>query len=554
MRAPNRSIVLGLLVAMFIFAAPPALSSDGELRPVPFKPIMTPVTTNLAKKYVVRKHTLVIVPLYKATLPNEQAMRSMGSRAKEFWEREIPGMRIAIRYLPPTRMASACDRNVTKAWNAAPRIARINARATGNHVLAYAPECHMSGLGDFRAGFGVMYIGKEDPEGAMLAHEFGHNLGLLHANALECRAGGQIISLARSCTESEYGNWSGVMGNGPSLEDGVRVGPIAQVAMTGRVVSIPSSGARTITLSATSKGMQAAVLRSRFGAIYLGANHARPSLYGFYNSQGSIDVQPTLSHLQAQVHTAAGSGRLRFPEVASITLPEPDGLELGCAWDVPGTNRRVVVVGADRDSVTIRVTTRTHTIAVPSTPVLSMPPDGTFPDRAPWLLEWSTPAADAGAFIVTSQGEILARVDGSARSAIIPARSVPWTGDDTMPSFRVIAVGASGGVSESAPITVAPVNPALSFSPSTTESDPAVISAPVTLSWVITPAVYSGFVKSWTIDYAGTKIELPAAQTSITIDPASARDPDDTYVRVTGTDVDGKVLIKDYFVFTISAR
>ncbi|MSW43810.1 MAG: hypothetical protein F2836_03460 [Actinobacteria bacterium] len=443
---------------------------------------------------------------------------------------------------------------MTKAWNAAPRIARINARAVGNHVLAYAPECHMSGLGDFRAGFGVMYIGMEDPEGAMLAHEFGHNLGLLHANTLECRAGYKITSFARWCTESEYGNWSGVMGNGPSLEDGVRVGPIAQVAMTGRVINIPSSGARTITLSATSKGMQAAVLRSRFGAIYLGANHARPSLYGFYNSKGSIDVQPTLSHLQAQVHTAAGSGRLRFPEVASITLPEPDGLELGCAWDVPGTNRRVVVVGADRDSVTIRVTTRTQTIAVPSTPVLSMPPDGTFPDRAPWLLEWSAPAADAGAFIVTSQGEILARVAGSARSAIIPAGSVPWTGDDTMPSFRVMAVGASGGVSESAPITVAPVNPALSFSPSATESAPAVISAPVTMSWAITPAVYSGFVKSWRIEYAGTTIELPAAQTSITIDPAAARDPDDTYVRVTGTDGDGKVLIKDYFVFTTSAR
>jgi hypothetical protein len=344
------------------------------------------------------------------------------------------------------------------------------------------------------------------------------------------------------------------MGNGPTLEDGVRAGPIAQAEMTGRVINIPSSGARTITLSATSKGMQAAVLRSRFGAIYLGANHARPSLYGDYNWEGFIVVQPTLSHLQAQVHTAAGSGRLRFPEVASITLPEQDGLELGCAWDVPGTNRRVVVVGADRDSVTIRVTTRTQTIAVPSTPVLSMPPDGTFPVRAPWLLEWSAPAADAGAFIVTSQGEILARVAGSARSAIIPAGSVPWTGDDTMPSFRVIAVGASGGVSESAPISVAPVNPELSFSPSTTESAPAVISAPFTLSWALTPAVYSGVVKSWRVQYAGTTIELPADQTSITIDPAAARDPDDTEIRVSGTDGDGEEFIRDSFFFSTFAR
>ena len=61
-------------------------------------------------------------------------------------------------------------------------------------------------------------------------------------------------------------------------------------------------------------------------------------------------------------------------------------------------------------------------------------------------------------------------------------------------------------------------------------------------------------MKSWSIEYAGTTIELPAAQTSITIDPAAARDPDDTYVRVTGTGGDGKVLIKDYFVFTTSAR
>jgi hypothetical protein len=47
MRAPIRTIVLGLLVANFIVAMPPALASDGELRPVAFRPIMTPVATTV---------------------------------------------------------------------------------------------------------------------------------------------------------------------------------------------------------------------------------------------------------------------------------------------------------------------------------------------------------------------------------------------------------------------------------------------------------------------------------------------------------------------------
>jgi hypothetical protein len=45
MRAPIRTIVLGLLVANFIVSVPPALASDGELGPVACRPIMTPVAT-----------------------------------------------------------------------------------------------------------------------------------------------------------------------------------------------------------------------------------------------------------------------------------------------------------------------------------------------------------------------------------------------------------------------------------------------------------------------------------------------------------------------------
>jgi hypothetical protein len=253
-----------------LLGSPAAQAETNGPAPIKYAPLKQAPKPGVLRPGAVRHHTLVIVPLYKAALPDSNATHSMGAATKKFWEAEIPGLKLTVKYVKPTKFAAACNRIVNKAEAKAQSLAHISPWIMGNHILTYAPECNLAGLGSIRNGSGEIYIGSPDPDASMLAHEFGHNLGLYHADLLTCTRAGKQTSLARNCDEREYMNHLQIMGNG-ALVPGVRVGPYAQSLITGRVTSLDARRGGTATLNVSSKGQQAAMLKTPLGLVYFGA-------------------------------------------------------------------------------------------------------------------------------------------------------------------------------------------------------------------------------------------------------------------------------------------
>jgi hypothetical protein len=520
-----------------LLAMAPVAEAGSGPGPVKYVPLTVSPRPGVLKPGAVRQHTLVIAPLYASKQPDIEAMRKMGASAKTFWEKQVPGLRLTVKYLPPHRLATACARIVNSAWDTAVKLARINPYTTGNHVLAYAPECNMNGLGSQRNGSGLIYIGIPDPDGSMLAHEFGHNLGLLHANVLECKAGGTRISLARTCIEHEYSDWTSVMGNGP-LGSGVRVGGLGQALLTGRVTTLDAKRGGTATLSSTPRGLQAASLKTSLGILYFSTISDRRL------SAGSAVV--------AEVMTRRGSGAVIFPEVPDRSDQADGILELGNHWNIPGSSLRVTVTASNEASATLAVSPAGAPAPPPAPAVVTMPAFGQYPTRMPWTLSW-TPSPTSGVvayFVKDQRGTIVARVDGKADHVTIPDGSVDSESDDSgdFSTLTIVAVAEGGSQTTSAPIRVTPVSPELSLVSSTGPSDEVVVTAPFTLSWSITP-MYAANVTTWTVEYAGKETSLPAGQTSIVVDPALREDPDGGEVRVTANDSAGQPIESNAYRF-----
>ena len=509
---------------------------------MPFRPVTSVITPKTLAGEVARRHTVAVVPLYTTTPPNAAEVRAVIDEAMTFWEKEVPGLRIATRILPAKRLAAACDRNVGKAWEAAKRAAHINAYATGNHVLAYAPGCgNYAGIATLRAGSGVMYVGA--PDAGIVAHEFGHNLGLSHANDLQCRSGGKPVSLSRSCTEFEYGNQTAIMGNG-ELFEGVRSGPIAQAAFTGRVRLLSPTGTSSATLSATPKGLQAVAVKSRLGTVYLTARQS----YSFSSATETVEKGPL--QVQAEVLTKEGSGLLHFPEVAHVSSGGLIGLQLGNVWDVPGSRTRVIVTGVGDSTVSLKVVARPGTPERPAAPQVIVPAGGTYPATEAWTLDWTGADANAVAFIVTAGDRVVARVPGSARSAMIPPRVATdeaARAGGTVP-MRVIAVGPRGGTAGSEPVALTPLRPGLVIASSASAEN---VTAPFRLTWSVTPASSLASVASWVIDYADQTFTLPASQTWFDVDPGLAYWGGYATVQIQGLSAQGDIVLQGFYDFTM---
>jgi hypothetical protein len=319
-----------------------------------------------------------------------------------------------------------------------------------------------------------------------------------------------------------------------------------QTLLTGRARTLNSRTGGSVTLSATRKGLQAAVLKTPLGIIYFGAStHPDASL-------------PAL--VLAEVATRNGSGLVRYPEVGYRTPEWHAVLELGTFWDIPGTRLRAVITHADPNAATITVAPR-PTAAAPAAPVaVTMPANGQYPSQIPWTLSWTpSPSKDVTAYLVEVGGTVIARTNAGTTSVPMPA-SLPTTEvvDDTSGDARrvativVDAVTRSGAHSPSTPISVLPVSPTLTLTSGLGDVEVPIPSGPFTLSWRITP-MYAATVASWKIDYAGTSVSVPATQTSFEVDPALREDPDFGSVQIEALDAKGESIAWDSYSFYAGA-
>lgn len=150
--------------------------------------------------------------------------------------------------------------------------------AKDTHMLVYLPKTAAStcgvGLGTVNSVAGASLAYVAGPLRAdVIAHEFGHNLGLGHANSLKC-ATSTDGSYARStwssgCTAHSYGDYSDVMG----ISHG-KIGSLS--AVNQYLLGVRESdhtvvtGSQNVTLSAAhaSTGLRSAVVSAPNGNLY----------------------------------------------------------------------------------------------------------------------------------------------------------------------------------------------------------------------------------------------------------------------------------------------
>ena len=81
------------------------------------------------------------------------------------------------------------------------------------YIFPYTSSCHWAGIASVLGSPGIVRINGTQDVINVISHEFGHNLGFMHASALWCvDSNGDRVSISDNCTRSEYGDFFDIMG------------------------------------------------------------------------------------------------------------------------------------------------------------------------------------------------------------------------------------------------------------------------------------------------------------------------------------------------------
>lgn len=288
--------------------------------------------------------TLTILPVYWTSRDSETqaSLSSLATSTAQYWAEQSNGQ-IAItassrdwRQIPNP---GSCSSSVL--WQSALAAHGISSVGADDHYAIYFPryaDCGgWAGLASI-GGQSIWINGYNYRD--VLAHEFGHNLGLGHANTTTCGVGTGRTPLVLpfgSCSVAEYADTADVMGYATTAASGNLNTAFADylgLANVRRVTSTPV----TVDLAPLSNvtALRGLAIPVVSGTLYV----------DFRPNAGRDTRQPAWAGVQVHFQSlASGYPKtylldMKAPSTSAFASPQ---MAPGARWTIPGTNKVLVV-------------------------------------------------------------------------------------------------------------------------------------------------------------------------------------------------------------------
>ncbi len=415
------------------------------------------------------RHSLTVLPVYwtasRPQSPSADTLGSLADRTAAYWSAQSAGqLTVTTKVAAWQRISAPSGCDYAEIMKRALSVNKLAAPGTNQHVLVYFPTlaaCDWAGLGSI-GGPNIWVNGY--PLTDVFSHEFGHNLGIGHANTRQCVTGSGRVSLSASCSDQAYADSADVMGFATyAASSGTLNSALADALGMLRSVQPPASGTSEVTLfPLTGAGQVRAVkIPVTGGTVYLDyrpnvapdtRRSAWAGIQAHFRPSGS--ATPTSYLLDMQPWTATPFGSASMP-ASSV-------------WRVPLNAGVAVSVISTGSTARLRLARTASDITPPSAPEVTYEARTANAGAVTW-----TPSHDAGSGIAGYRvlaNNATAGFAGPSASTF----GVSWAAPVT--AIRVEAVDAAGNTARSAD----PLN-------ATSRIETSAYSAPVGTPMVRTP-------------------------------------------------------------------
>ncbi len=411
------------------------------------------------------EHTLTVLPVYwtapDSTTPAQ--LTTLAQATAQYWSRQSGGTIRTTATVKPWRQIAdpgSCDpsllfdRALAANGLAAPGSSR-------HHVLVYftrRSDCGgWAGLGSV-SGSRIWSNGY--PLIDVFAHEFGHNLGLGHANTTTCTSAGGRVTWSAGCSTVEYHDSADVMGYATFADSGNLNSGLADQLGLLRSVTASAAAAVTADLAPLSQpnGVRAVKLALGTGSLYVDYRPAQapdtrePEWAGVQVHYVSDEAIPQSQLLDLQPWTAS--------PFTGVSLPEHD------VWRVPGAGVAIGVAGTGA-TAKVRVVPTASDTSAPPTPTLALATTGIGEVSLNWSAVTDSGSGVAG-YRVSADGVRIALAGPDQTSLTL----TPPNGTSVL---GITAVDAAGNVSGTA---TQPIRGVGGAPPDTTPPSAVVVTAP----------------------------------------------------------------------------